>query len=255
MNNTLQNGFMILEYLSKDAEECSVKELAEHFALPNSHVCRLLKTLTETGYVEQIPGSRKYRVSLKILTLSHARLLKLKLRNIARSYMQQLVRELKRPVFLTSNYDGYSLIIGTEYPEHFTGDAGLVIGQVHPVNRSACGKICAAYTPEEHLEELFEGCDWSAATPKSITSPEAFKKELKQIRERGYSRMEGESNRNVGAVGAPIFNASRQLAGAIGVIMPENADDWTPETWEKFTSKTKKCGESISFALGLPLDN
>ena len=59
MNNTLQNGFTILEYLAADAEERSVKELAEHFGLPNSHVWRLLKTLADTGYVEQTPGSRK----------------------------------------------------------------------------------------------------------------------------------------------------------------------------------------------------
>lgn len=255
MNNTLQNGFIILEYLAKEAEECSVKELAEHFGLPNSHVCRLLKTLVGTGYVEQIPGSRKYRISLKILNLTNARLRKLKLRHIARPYMQQLVRELKRPVFLTSNYNGYSLIIGTEYPEKFTGDAGLAIGEIHRVNRSACGKVCAAYVPGKRLEELLRDCDWSAATDKSVTSPELFKMELKQIREQGYARMEGETSRNVGAVGAPIFNASKQLAGAIGVVMPENADDWTPETWEKFTSKTRECGESISFALGLPLDH
>ena len=70
MNNTLQNGFMLLEFMAETANECSVKELAEHFELPNSHVCRLLKTLEATGYVQQIPGSRKYRISLKILCLS-----------------------------------------------------------------------------------------------------------------------------------------------------------------------------------------
>ena len=121
MNNTLQNGFTILEYLAADAEECSVKELAEHFGLPNSHVCRLLKTLADTGYVEQTPGSRKYRISLKILNLSNMRLKKLKLRNIARPYLQKLVRELERPVFLTAPYRYRSLIVATEYPERFAG--------------------------------------------------------------------------------------------------------------------------------------
>lgn len=255
MNNTLQNGFTVLEYLAKDAEECSVKELAEHFNLPNSHICRLLKTLAETGYVEQIPGSRKYRISLKIMRLSNARLRKLKLRNIARPYMQQLADGLKRPVFLTANYNYYSLIVATEYPDKFAGDAGLAIGDIHRVNRSACGKVCAAYAPPERFVELLEDCDWRAVTDKSVTSPELFKKELQQIRKQGYSRMDGETSRNVGAVGAPIFDAGKELAGAIGVVMPENADNWTPEVWEKFTSTTKACGESISFALGFPLNN
>ena len=76
MNNTLHNGLKILEFLATNAEAISIKEIAEHFQLPNSHVCRLLKSLTELGYAEQIPGSRKYRISLKILNLANARLKK-----------------------------------------------------------------------------------------------------------------------------------------------------------------------------------
>ena len=254
MNNTLQNGFTILEYLAADAEECSVKELAEHFGLPNSHVCRLLKTLADTGYVEQTPGSRKYRISLKILNLSNMRLKKLKLRNIARPYLQKLVRELKRPVFLTAPYRYRSLIVATEYPERFAGDAGVVVGQIHPVNRSACGKICAAYAPEEALDELLAGCDWSRKTEQSITDPARFREELKTIRACGFSRMEAEFDRNTGAVGAPVFIASRELAGAVGVILPEDASLWTPELRTRFIDATKSCGESISFALGCPLE-
>ena len=239
MNNTLQNGFTILEYLAADAEECSVKELAEHFGLPNSHVCRLLKTLADTGYVEQTPGSRKYRISLKILNLSNMRLKKLKLRNIARPYLQKLVRELERPVFLTAPYRYRSLIVATEYPERFAGDAGVVVGQIHPVNRSACGKICAAYAPEEALDELLAGCDWSRKTEQSITDPARFREELKTIRACGFSRMVAEFDRH---------------PGAVGVILPEDASLWTPELRTRFIDATKSCGESISFALGCPLE-
>ncbi len=254
MNNTLSNGFKVLEYLAADAEECSVKDLADHFNLPKSHVCRLLKTLTETGYVEQPPGSRKYRISLKILNLSHTRLRKLQLRNQARPYMHKLAQELNRPVFVTANYHGYSLIVDTEYPENYAGDAGLVIGQIHLVNRSACGKICAAYASPECLEELLEDCDWSQKTSKSITSPELFKEELSVIRQTGIARMDSETSHGVGAVGVPLFNAKHELVGALGVIMPVK-ENWTEEEWEFFSEKTKSCGQSISFALGCPLDS
>jgi DNA-binding IclR family transcriptional regulator len=254
LNNTLKNGFMILEYLAADAEECSVKELAGHFGLPNSHICRLLKTLAETGYVEQIPGRRTYRISLKILHLSNARLRKLKLRAIARPHLRQLVRALKRPAYLSANHGGRSLIIGTEYPDRFAGDAGLALGELHLINRSACGKICAAYAPVEVLETLIEACDWSRATAHSITSPEAFREELEQIRRQGFARMAAEGAPGLGAVGAPIFNAAGELVGAVGVVMPDDEKDWTPERWETFTARTRACAESISFALGFRRD-
>ncbi len=239
MNNTLKNGFTILEYLAADADECSVKELAEHFSLPPSHVCRLLKTLVETGYIEQPRGSRKYRISLKILTLANARLRQLALRNVARPYMQKLVRELANPVFLTANHHGFSLIVGTEFPIGFHGDGGLVIGQLHPVDNSACGKVCAAYASEEDLDILLTGC------------PEGFREELGTIRERGFSRL---VRGNVGAVGAPVFDRDGNLAGALGAVMPPDSAVWDDALWEKFIRGVRSSAESISFALGYPLN-
>ena len=55
-NNTLFNSFKLLDYLATAAKPVSVKELAEHFSLPNSHVCRLLKTLTEPVMWNNIPA-------------------------------------------------------------------------------------------------------------------------------------------------------------------------------------------------------
>ena len=95
MNNTLQNGFKVLEYLAQRGDSCSVKEIAEHFDLPNSHACRLLKTLLETGYVEQPAGSRKYRIGLRILCLSNARLKNLRLRRVGHGILRQLCQNLQ----------------------------------------------------------------------------------------------------------------------------------------------------------------
>ncbi len=242
MNNTLQNGFTILEYLAADADECSVKELAEHFSLPPSHVCRLLKTLVETGYVEQTPGSRKYRISLKILALSNARLRKLSLRNVARPYMQKLVAELVAPVFLTANHHGFSLIIGTEYPLGFHGDGGVVIGQLHPVRDSACGKVCVAYAPVKEREVLL------AQTTAGKTVDERFKKELAEIRRQGYSRLV--RGKEIAAVGAPVFNRDGELAGALGAVLPFDARTWKEALWQTYSWGIKASAESISFALG-----
>ena len=63
MNNTLRNGIKVLEFLSSTGSSHSVKDIAGEMELPNSHACRLLKTLTETGYVEQDGKNKKYRRS------------------------------------------------------------------------------------------------------------------------------------------------------------------------------------------------
>ena len=252
MNNTLQNGFMLLEFMAETANECSVKELAEHFKLPNSHVCRLLKTLEATGYVQQISGSRKYRISLKILCLSNARLLKITLRQKARLYLQKLAVKLGNPVYLSAPFNGLSITIDTFFPENSAGDAGMAIGAVHLPNCHACGKVCAAYLPEAEIDDFLAGMDWTARTIHTITSPDRFKLELAKIRQDKVATIVSENHQGVGAVAAPIFNAAGELAGAVGAVLPAERY-WTDGLWEKFKDETRNTAESISFAVGYPL--
>ena len=253
MNNTLRDGLMVLEHLAASAEECSVKELAERFKLPNSHACRLLKSLLESGYVQQTPGSRKYRVSLKVLCLANARLLKLSLRQQARPHLARLVETLQRPAYLSAPLEGWSIMIDTIAPANYPGDPGLIVGSRHVVNRSACGKVCAAQIPPDKLDAFLAQVDWAAYTPSTISSPEAFKLELERIRSEQVATMAGEGQPGVGAVAAPIFGADGGFVGAIGVIMPDGGQ-WTPELWERFKAETQRTAASISFALGRPLD-
>lgn len=252
MNNTLNNGLMLLRHLAADAEECSVRELAQHFGLPDSHVCRLLKTLVETGYVEQIPGRRTYRISLKILTLSNARLRNLKIRDIARPYLLALLREFNRPVYLSANSGGRSIIIASEFPEHCREDPALVVGSVHTPNRAACGRVCAAFAPEG--ADVARDCQWGGGARKAAAEKKAFLKELARIRENGFALIKEEFEAGKGAVAAPVFNAAGECVGAAGVSLDGDGAFWDAAHVAQYCGRTRACGESISFALGFPLD-
>jgi len=143
VNNTLQNGFKLLELLAAIGREVSVTELSAQASLPPSHVCRLLKTLLQTGYVEQSAETRRYRVSLKLLNLAHARLVNLDFRRIGHPYAMQLAESLQANAFLSQPLQGRSIIVAVAYPSSSLADSGIVVGQIHSVCHSACGKVCA----------------------------------------------------------------------------------------------------------------
>lgn len=251
MNNTLHNGFRVLEYLADTANALSIKEIAEHFQLPNSHICRLLKSLTEIGYVEQLPGCRKYRISLKILNLANARLKKERLLQLARPYLHQLAEKLDAAVFVTRVYCGYSLIIGTESPALFTETGEMVIGTLHSPTSSACGQICAAYSPEDIRNALLDEIDWEE--PGDFQGRRGdFEEELFRIRQRGCALRDIPGS--VGAVGVPVFEANGILNGALGVMLPPRRQR-TPELWQTVTEATVACGKLISFAQGAALED
>lgn len=250
MNNTLYNGFRLLDYLAETAEAMSVKELAEHFSLPNSHICRLLKTLTETGYVEQESRTRKYRVSLKILTLAQARLQQERLLELARPYMQQLVEKLDATVFVTRVYCGQSLIIGTEYPALFPLVRETLVGTVHSTTSSACGQICAAYSSAEVQSALLDATDWTA--PGDFQNRrQDFEAELELIRSRGYALRD--PSVQTGAVGVPLFENDGKFNGALGVMLSSSRRR-TAEDLQDIIQATLNCGKLISFAQGSPSD-
>ncbi len=247
MNNTLTNGFRLVEALASSGQEMSVKELAEQFGLPASHVCRLLKTLCETGHVEQQAGSRKYQISLKILTLAHERLANMDLRKKGRSFMGPLAEELGCPVYLSAPWRGHSIIIDVVYPASCSVDAGLVIGTPHVINHSACGKICAAFADKQELEFLTK----ELAGVESTTAIKSFLTELESIRQTRFA-MRCENGHNAAAV--PVFRSGGIFCGALGVHLPADFK-WTSANRENCRNSLKKHSDALSFALGMPFSS
>ena len=243
MNNTLHTGFRILEFLAESGDALSVKEIAEYFQLPNSHICRLLKSLTELGYAEQLPGSRKYRVSLKILTLASARLGKDRLLTLVRPYMRQLAEKFDTTVFLTRIYCGYSLIIAVEYPAFASHGSEVVIGALHSPTDSACGQVCAAFSPEERRKELLDKVDWNA--PGDFQNQrEIFEEELLMIRRRGWAMR---NIPTVGAVAVPLFGKGEVIIGALGMMLSPGRLD-NEEEKRSIIESAAACGRLISIA-------
>lgn len=240
VNKTLSNGFKLLEMLSEDGGAYSVKELSSMAGLPSSNICRLLKTLVQTGYLEQNPKDRKYRVSLKLLQLSHARLKKLDLRRLGHPFAARLAEELKASVFLSAPCKSRSIVVDVVWPQEVVGDPVLVVGQVHSVSHSACGKICAAFAPPEEMQ-LVEA---AVAAENPEDPPEKWMREFARIRKDRFAvRRENE----ILAVGAPLFRAKGIFAGAIGVFFPGGSE---PST--ELEHAVRRTANAISFSLGHP---
>lgn len=251
MNNTLQNGFKVLEYLAQSGNSCSVKEIAEHLQLPNSHACRLLKTLQATGYVEQIAGSRQYQISLQILCLSNARLKNLRLRQVGQMILRQLCQKLQLECVLSAWSQTKSIIIATEYPDNnLLYDSNLVIGNTHQTVISACGKVCAAFASPTDLEQALAQVNWLDGSQLACHDEKSFRQELDIIRQNGFARMLNENTPDVASAAAPIRDANGNLAGAVGVVLPRGEQNWTPLMWDNCSRGVMEAAAAISQVLG-----
>lgn len=243
MNNTLTNGFKLLELLAASKSDSSVTELAEQMGRPASHVCRLLKTLVRTGYVEQNENTRKYRVSLRLLNLSHVRLSRLDFRKIGHAYAVRLAHKQKAPVYLSQPMKGQSIIVDVAHPAGSTQDLGIVVGQIHSAQLHACGKLCAAFASAEEqaqLGQLLMEQDQSFDLQSWLTDLSAIKSEGLAIRQA----------KGLLAMAAPVFMAEGNFCGAMGICFSKN-----PRSPEVAREALIQAAGGLSFALGFPVSN
>jgi len=241
VNNTLTNGFKLLELLAASNAERSVTELTEEMGRPASHVCRLLKTLVDIGYVEQNLTTRKYWVSLRLLTLAHVRLARLDFRRIGHPYALRLADELQAQVYLSQPLRGLSIMVDVANPRDSTLDAGLVIGQIHSIRHSASGKLCAAYADQAERKSLLEMMrEEGRPFKKSV-----WLAELRAIRKAGIAIRR---KPDLLALAVPVFQAEGIFCGALGIYFASKTR-LTPA----IEAAARQAAGGISFALGYPL--
>lgn len=250
MNNTLQNGMNVLEFLSGSTEAHSVKELSDRMKLPKSHICRLLKTLKDVGYVSQ-SDDRKYYISVKILTLSNGCLRRMGLRSRIRPFLYKLANELNREIYLQVPHGVQAMVVDVVCPEGVIRDSSIEIGSINPLNYTAGGKICAAYASSKDLDAYIKEYGLKKMTDKTITDYSQFKAELELIRTEKTSIMDSERSPGQAAVASPVFDCNGSLVAVIGAVLPDGKH--SDEQWSKFKKSIYETAEASSYALGYAL--
>lgn len=91
------------------------------------------------------------------------------------------------------------------------------LGTVLPVNVSASGKVLVAYLPLEERERFLERAKLEPYTPKSVTNIDAFREELRRVRDLGYAVDREEYARGIGCLAAPIFDLTGAAVAAVGI--------------------------------------
>ena len=246
MNNTLCNGFKLLEYLAQSGDSHSVTQLAEAFDLPASHICRLLKTLLDTGYIRQ-EHDRRYRISMRVLTLSHSCLCSLTVRSIAHPHLFALHGQLCQRTYLSLPLEGRALTVDVIYSaDEDDPQSTPSIGRLNTVNCSAAGKLCAAYAEEKIARQLLAG-PFKRLTARTICTTRELEAEFAAIRKRRFAVSAGESVEYLFSVAAPVFASDGALAAAVGTY--RIAPGLSAAAKKLMIEAVIQCANSISCAL------
>jgi DNA-binding IclR family transcriptional regulator len=209
----------VLESLVESAEGASLKDIAAQVGLVKSSVFRILFTLKEIGYVEQVGESGRYRLTFKTTGLVRRATEHLTLSKIARPHLVNLRDRLRESVWLAEQRrHGIVLIEALEvsHPLKLSFD----VGDLCPIYATALGKAIAAYLSPKQVNALLPKGKLPKLTSRTLTSRSELKAELLRVQQRGYAINDEETIAGAILVGAPLFDSLGKVFAAISMSTP-----------------------------------
>ncbi|CAM3762501.1 IclR family transcriptional regulator [Occultella aeris] len=198
---SVDRAIELLELMADAGGEAALSELAASTGLPLPTIHRLMRTLLSRGYVRQLP-SRRYTLGPRLIRLGESA--GRQLGAGARPYLTALAAELGETANLAMIDRDMAVYVAQAASRHsmrmFTE-----VGRRVFTHATGVGKAVLAQLPDATVLEIVARVGMPAATPQTITDPQALLTELAKIRERGYAIDDGEQEIGVRcfAVGVP----------------------------------------------------
>jgi DNA-binding IclR family transcriptional regulator len=209
----------VLESLAQTAEGAKLKDIAGRLGMIKSSAFRILFTLKELGYVEQISESGKYRLTFKTTGLVRRSVEHLTLAKIARPYLTILRDRLQESVWLAEQRRHAIVLVDVVEASHALKLA-FDVGDLCPVNATALGKAIAAYLPAEQVDALLPKGKLPKLTPRTVISRRELKAELLRVRRQGYAINDEETIAGAILIGAPLFDSLGNVFAGVSVSAP-----------------------------------
>ncbi|RJR45479.1 MAG: IclR family transcriptional regulator [Desulfobacteraceae bacterium] len=246
-HRSLEKALEILLSFAPHSPELSTQELSERLGFHRSTVNRVLHVLEKYGFMQQNPETRRFLLGHSIMDLGLAvqQSLSSNLTKIAIPLVDGLRDQIRETVVLEIAGPTYTAIA---YIAEGPGPVRIRenVGARHGYNAAAGAKSILAFSPTEFQERVFAG-EMTAYTSKTITDPRRMKRELKEIRSRGFAFDDEERNPGIRAFGCPVFNYENRAVAAVAVAGPAQRIHW--ERRSEIVPALKKKAAEVSEKL------
>ncbi|QCT01362.1 transcriptional regulator, IclR family [Paenibacillus algicola] len=223
------------------AQELALTEISSQIGLHKSTVHRLMATLEERGFVIRDSRTDKYRLGMKIWELSthlsHSDDPAVRLLPLMESLRDQLGETIS--LYLR---DGAERIRIQAVQSNQAIRRVAQVGARLPLYVGASSKVLVAFASPAVQEELLLDPDWPETVDKK-----AYRRQLGDIRKRGYAISIEEREPGAVAVSVPIFDHQGRIAAALSLSGPVNR--LSPDTLLQFAPVLKEAAREMGLMI------
>lgn len=240
----VSRAIAILRFLGRSESPLGMKAIADELELVPSTCLHILRVLVHEELVSVDPATKRYSPGIGMLTLARAILDRLDFPSAVQPILDHIAE----------NWDVTAIGVEVTGLDHMTVLAlsrskapfrlQVDVGSRFPALVSATGRLAAAYSdvPWREIEKHFRELRWGKA-PNSAE----WRKEVEQVRNRGYSIDRGNYIPGVVIVAAPVLNKQERLVYTLVTV--GLAEQLNANTCNSIAKELKHQAELLSSAL------
>ena len=220
--NTIDKVGRVLDLFRPENPEWGVSDMATQLGLARSSTHALLSSLADIGILQWREGGR-YRVGWRVLELAEVRRRTIDVRAAAEPVIERLVRRHGETCHLAVLDRNTVLYIDKQLGTHNLTVQGARVGTRLECHCTAVGKVLLAHSDPSLLEDFLHTSGLRRHTSSTITTPQRFRQEMKDIQARGGIGFDlGEAVDDVYCVAAPVRDELGQVVAALSLSSPVN---------------------------------
>lgn len=213
----VERAFRVLELIAQSTHGFSLSEISRRLSLPKSSVHLIVTTLERQGYLQKHLLTGHYLFGLKLFSLSRAALQGLELRDVARPFLQALMKRTGLTVHM-GILEGNEAVIVEKIEAPGSLKVASWVGRRMDVNCTGIGKTLIAFLPEAEFDLLFKPGSLPRHNENTIVSIAGIKREIARIRQQGFALDDEEDELGVRCIGAPLLDNQGHVLAAISVV-------------------------------------
>lgn len=242
----VEHAIDILDAIASAGRGQGVSEIARQTGLSKPTVHHLLVTLESRRFVIREPDSSRYRLSWALYELGSTVVRSVDLSRIARPYLDRLSLQTRESTLL-GILDGDSVL----YLDRGEPPAGLEMvadaGRRGPLHATASGKVLLAHVPKETLEGLLAH-RLPKYTETTVTDPKVMRRQIAQVRHRGYSTCWQEREQDLCSLAVPLRDYTGTVVAALTLAGP--ASRLNSRTHRAYLTPLRTTAHRIELHLG-----
>jgi DNA-binding IclR family transcriptional regulator len=199
-------------------EGSTASALARRTGLPRSTVTRTLRTLADTGLVEEAPAG--WALGYELVRLGRAADPHRGVVEASQGVLTRLRDDAGETALLAVPHGrpGMEIVLQLDTARHI-GVASWV-GVDVPLHASSAGKLVLADLDDDELEGWLLATPLGSYTEATVSDAPSLRRELRRVRDQGWAELVDELEDGLASLSAPVRRTDRSLAGMIGISGP-----------------------------------